>query len=146
MGFIFQRSRACNFQTCNSILQKFELGQDFMHFLFTYRYEEDLIKNGQKKLVTLICHFVQGHTSHGWLVQSWKNSNLIKTLCLSWFPASKKRLRFKMAEKVGDIVFPLLLCVNFFQRSRVCNSQTCGPILLKFGLGQDFMLFLLTYK
>ena len=28
----------------------------------------------------------------------------------------------------------------FFLRSRACNSETCGPILLEFKLGRDFMI------
>ena len=49
---IFRRSRAANSVVSGQIWPKFELVQDFMHVLFTYKYMEDRITSNQEKVET----------------------------------------------------------------------------------------------
>ena len=92
-------------------------------------------------------YFAQGHTSHGWLVQSQQNSNLIKTLCLSCLPASMKRLRLRMAEKSWTLFSHYNYKYgNYFSSLKGINSEICSLILMKFELGRDFMTVSITCK
>ena len=51
-GNFFRRSRAANAVVSGPIWPKFELFRDFMHVLFTCKYEKDRIKNNREKVET----------------------------------------------------------------------------------------------
>ena len=93
--------------------------------------------------IITIWHFffrAQRHVTQKPAVRFCWKANSVKILWLSSLPASMK-IWLKMAEKNEDIVllFHSRAQVNFFQRSRACNSETLGPILPKFELGRDWL-------
>ena len=80
------------------------------------------------------------------MVGSGRISNSSKLLCMFSLPTSKKRIRWKIAEKCDDIIFSIISLWDFFQRLK--GSQLLSPwsVLAKFELIQALMYIMVTCK
>ena len=101
MGIFSRRSRAAYSAVHGRIWSNFELVQDFMVVLVTYKNEEEPIKNeGTGVFTTLYINFLDAHvqTTLELVVASGRNFNLFKLSCMSSLPARMRMIESKMKE------------------------------------------------
>ena len=92
MGLFFRRSGAVNSVVGGPIWPKFKLVRDIMDVLVTYKFKMDLINSNREKGATSDFLDAQGQLTPKSVVESGRNSNSSKLLCMSSLPASIKRI------------------------------------------------------
>ena len=134
-------------ETNGLIWPNFKHIQALMYIIITCKYEKDLIKNNREKAYTPFIRLY--HYLLPWkpVVGSGRISNLSKLLCMSSLPASIKRIRWKIAERMWWRHFLHYKSMGFFfRRSRAANSVVHGLISPNFELIQALMYIIITCK
>ena len=85
-----------------------------MHVIIACKYEKDLMKNSRKKSGNIDFLDAQGQVTLWSWVGSGRISNSSKLLCMSFLPASMKRIQSKKAEKKWQHHFSHYKCMGNF--------------------------------
>ena len=132
----FHHSRASNSKMRGLIQPKIELDRAFMPVLITSNFDDDSIKKERARMETPFSHYksmgnvldAQGQQTPKSVVQSGRNSNPSKILCMSSLPANIKRIGSKATEKRWRHHFPHYKSMGGF----CCHGhQSFDPICLK---------------
>ena len=112
----FCHTRASNSKMSGRIRPKLELIKAFMLVQVISNFDDDSIKNEWASTETAFSHYksmgnvldAQRQLTPKSVVQSGRNLNLFKILCMSLLPASIKRSDQKQPRKGGDTIFPII--------------------------------------
>ena len=133
MGIFSRRSRAANTAVHDQILSNFELVQDFIVFLVTFKNEEDPIKNeGDRVFTTLYINFsdAQGQITLELVVVSGRNLNSFTLSCMFSLPARMRMIESKVKELACSQDFFLYKSMGIFPDTQ---GQITPQSLVRYG-------------
>ena len=139
------------------IRPEIKLIQAFMPVLVTNNFDNDSIKNERASMETRFSHYksmgnvldAQGQLTPKLVVQSGRNSNSSKILCMSSLPANTKRIGSKATKKRWRHHFPHYksmggFCCHGHQRfDPICLKTLCSlsspPVMLQIKFDHDWL-------